>query len=57
MDRWIYWAGAFFVLALLFAFLGLGGAAFLTFALSRVLFFVFLALGAVALLLSRRVPG
>lgn len=50
----LYWAAVFFVIALVSAVLGFGGIAAGAAGIAKVLFFVFLALGALSLLFGRR---
>ena len=53
----LYWAAVFFVIALAAAVLGFGGIAAGAAGIAKVLFFVFLILGALSLIFGRRVPA
>lgn len=50
----LYWAAVFFVIALVAAVFGFGGIAASAAGIAKVLFFVFLVLGAISLLFGRR---
>jgi uncharacterized membrane protein YtjA (UPF0391 family) len=52
----LYWAGVFFVIALIAAIFGFGGIAASAVGIAKLLFFVFLVLAVVSVLLGRRVP-
>lgn len=52
----LYWAAVFFVIALAAAVLGFSGIAASAAGVAKVLFFVFLVLGALSLIFGRRVP-
>jgi uncharacterized membrane protein YtjA (UPF0391 family) len=52
-----YWAMAFFVLALAAAAFGFSGMSAMSAGMAKVLFFVFLVLGALTLIVARRVPS
>lgn len=54
----LYWAAVFFVIALVAAVLGFGGVAAGAAGVAKILFFVFLVLGALSLIFGRgrRVP-
>ena len=52
----LYWAAVFFVIALISAVLGFGGLASGAAGIAKVLFFVFLVLGALSMLFGRRAP-
>jgi uncharacterized membrane protein YtjA (UPF0391 family) len=53
----LYWAAVFFVIALIAAVLGFGGIAAGAAGVAKILFFVFLILGALSLIFGRRVPA
>lgn len=53
----LYWAAVFFVIALIAALIGFSGIAVGAAGLAKILFFVFLVLGALSLVFSRRVPA
>lgn len=53
----LYWAAVFFVIALVAAVLGFGGIAASAAGLAKILFFVFLVLGALSLVFGRRVAA
>ena len=53
----LYWAAVFFVIALASAVLGFGGIAASAAGVAKILFFVFLVLGALSLVFGRRVPA
>lgn len=53
----LYWAAVFFVIALAAAVLGFGGIASGAAGIAKILFFVFLVLGALSLIFGRRVPA
>jgi uncharacterized membrane protein YtjA (UPF0391 family) len=53
----LYWAAVFFVIALVAAVLGFGGLAAGAGGIAKILFFVFLVLGALSLIFGRRVPA
>jgi uncharacterized membrane protein YtjA (UPF0391 family) len=53
----LYWAAVFFVIALVAAVLGFGGIASGAVGVAKVLFVVFLALTALALVFNRRLPA
>ena len=53
----LYWAAVFFVIALVGAVLGFSGIAAGAAGVAKILFFVFLVLGAVSLIFGRRVPA
>lgn len=53
----LYWAAVFFIIALAAAVLGFSGIAASAAGVAKVLFFVFLVLGALSLLFGRRVPA
>ncbi len=53
----LYWTAVFFVIALAAAVLGFGGLAAGAAGIAKVLFFVFLVLGALSLIVGRRVPA
>jgi uncharacterized membrane protein YtjA (UPF0391 family) len=50
----LYWAAVFFVIALVAAVLGFGGVASGAAGVAKILFFVFLVLGALSLIFGRR---
>jgi uncharacterized membrane protein YtjA (UPF0391 family) len=52
----LYWTAVFFIIALISAVLGFGGIAAGAAGIAKVLFFVFLVLGALSLIFGRRVP-
>lgn len=52
----LYWAAVFFVIALAAAVLGFSGIAASAAGVAKILFFVFLVLGALSLIFGRRVP-
>ncbi|MDB5216054.1 MAG: hypothetical protein JWO86_3981 [Myxococcaceae bacterium] len=52
----LYWAAVFFVIALVGAVLGFSGIAAGAAGIAKILFFVFLVLGALSLIFGRRVP-
>jgi uncharacterized membrane protein YtjA (UPF0391 family) len=52
----LYWAAVFFVIALVAALLGFGGVAAGATGIAKIVFFVFLVLGAMSLVFGRRVP-
>ena len=52
----LYWAAVFFVIALAAAVLGFSGIAASAAGIAKILFFVFLVLGALSLIFGRRVP-
>jgi uncharacterized membrane protein YtjA (UPF0391 family) len=52
----LYWAAVFFVIALAAAVLGFSGIAAGAAGIAKILFFVFLVLGALSLIFGRRVP-
>jgi len=51
----LYWAAVFFVIALISAVLGFGGLAAGAAGIAKILFFVFLVLGALSMIFGRRV--
>lgn len=53
----LYWAAVFFVIALVGAVLGFSGIAAGAAGVAKILFFVFLVLGALSLVFGRRVPA
>jgi uncharacterized membrane protein YtjA (UPF0391 family) len=53
----LYWAAVFFVIALAAAVLGFSGVAASAAGIAKILFFVFLVLGALSLIFGRRVPA
>lgn len=53
----LYWAAVFFVIALIGAVLGFSGIAAGAAGIAKILFFVFLVLGALSLIFGRRVPA
>ncbi len=53
----LYWAAVFFVIALVAAILGFGGIASSAAGIAKILFFVFLVLGALSLIFGRRAPA
>jgi uncharacterized membrane protein YtjA (UPF0391 family) len=53
----LYWAAVFFVIALIAAVLGFSGIAASTAGIAKILFFVFLVVGALSLIFGRRVPA
>jgi uncharacterized membrane protein YtjA (UPF0391 family) len=53
----LYWAAVFFIIALVSAVLGFGGIAAGAAGIAKILFFVFLVLGALSLIFGRRVPA
>jgi uncharacterized membrane protein YtjA (UPF0391 family) len=53
----LYWAAVFFVIALVGAVLGFSGIAAGAAGIAKILFFVFLVLGALSLIFGRRVPA
>jgi uncharacterized membrane protein YtjA (UPF0391 family) len=53
----LYWAAVFFVIALTAAVLGFSGIAAGAAGIAKILFFVFLVLGALSLIFGRRVPA
>jgi len=53
----LYWAAVFFVIALVGAVLGFSGIATGAAGIAKILFFVFLVLGALSLIFGRRVPA
>lgn len=53
----LYWTAVFFIIALIAAVLGFSGIAVGAAGIAKVLFFVFLVLGALSLLFGRRVPA
>ena len=53
----LYWAAVFFVIALVGAVLGFSGIAAGAAGVAKILFFVFLVLGALSLIFGRRVPA
>ena len=53
----LYWAAVFFVIALISAVLGFGGIAASAAGIAKILFFVFLVLGALSLIFGRRVAA
>jgi uncharacterized membrane protein YtjA (UPF0391 family) len=57
MVAMLYWAGVFFVIALVFAVLGLSGIAAGAAGIAKIFFFVFLILGAFSLVFGRAVPA
>ncbi len=57
VSTMLYWAAVFFVIALVAAVLGFGGLAAGAAGIAKVLFFVFLVLGALSLIFGRRVPA
>jgi uncharacterized membrane protein YtjA (UPF0391 family) len=57
VSNMLYWAAVFFVIALVAAVLGFGGVAAGAAGIAKVLFFVFLVLGALSLIFGRRVPA
>lgn len=52
----LYWTAVFFVIALVAAVLGFSGIATGAAGIGKVLFFVFLVLGALSVIFGRRVP-
>jgi len=56
-SEMLYWAAVFFVIALVSAVLGFGGIAAGAAGIAKILFFVFLVLGALSLIFGRRVPA
>jgi uncharacterized membrane protein YtjA (UPF0391 family) len=52
----LYWAAVFFIIALAAAVLGFSGIAANAAGIAKILFFVFLILGALSLIFGRRVP-
>lgn len=53
----LYWAAVFFVIALASAIIGFSGLAAGAADVAKILFFVFLVLGAVSMIFGRRVPA
>ncbi len=53
----LYWAAVFFVIALVGAVLGFSGIAAGAAGVAKILFFVFLVLGALSLVFGRRIPA
>ena len=53
----LYWTAVFFVIALAAAVLGFSGIAAGAAGIAKILFFVFLILGALSLIFGRRVPA
>jgi uncharacterized membrane protein YtjA (UPF0391 family) len=53
----LYWTAVFFVIALVAAVLGFSGIAASAAGVAKILFFVFLVLGALSLIFGRRVPA
>lgn len=53
----LYWAAVFFIIALVGAVLGFSGIATGAAGIAKILFFVFLVLGALSLIFGRRVPA
>jgi len=53
----LYWAAVFLVIALVSAVFGFGGIAASAAGIAKILFFVFLILGALSLVFGRRVPA
>ncbi|MBX3192557.1 MAG: DUF1328 domain-containing protein [Labilithrix sp.] len=53
----LYWAAVFFIVALISAVLGFSGLASGAAGIAKILFFVFLVLGALSLVFGRRVPA
>jgi uncharacterized membrane protein YtjA (UPF0391 family) len=53
----LYWAAVFFIIALVGAVLGFSGIAAGAAGVAKILFFVFLVLGALSLIFGRRVPA
>jgi uncharacterized membrane protein YtjA (UPF0391 family) len=53
-DVMLYWTAVFFVIALVAAVLGFGGVASSAAGVAKILFFVFLILGALSLIFGRR---
>jgi uncharacterized membrane protein YtjA (UPF0391 family) len=53
----LYWAAVFFVIALVGAVLGFSGIAAGAAGIAKILFFVFLVIGALSLIFGRRVPA
>lgn len=53
----LHWAVAFFVIALVAAFLGFGGIASSAVGIAKILFFVFLILALVSFVLGRKPPA
>jgi len=53
----LYWTAVFFVIALVSAVLGFSGIAAGAAGIAKILFFVFLVLGAMSLIFGRRVPA
>lgn len=51
----LYWAAVFFVIALISAVVGFGGIAASAAGVAKILFFVFLVLGALSMIFGRRV--
>jgi uncharacterized membrane protein YtjA (UPF0391 family) len=51
----LYWTAVFFVIALVSAVLGFGGIASGAAGIAKILFFVFLILGAISIVFNRRV--
>lgn len=53
----LYWAAVFFIVALAAAVLGFSGISVGAASVAKILFFVFLVLGALSLIFGRRVPA
>jgi uncharacterized membrane protein YtjA (UPF0391 family) len=56
VEIMLYWAAVFFAIALLAAVIGFSGIAAGSAGLAKLIFFVFLVLGAMALVFGRRQP-
>lgn len=53
----LYWAAVFFVIALASAIIGFSGLAASAAGVAKILFLVFLVLGALSMIFGRRVPA
>jgi uncharacterized membrane protein YtjA (UPF0391 family) len=53
----LYWAAVFFIIALVAAVFGFGGVAVGAAGIGKILFFVFLVLGALSLVFGRGAPA